>query len=333
MKAEQIKALLRAHHECDDEQFYAIGLQIAASFKSSPMAHDFLILVEHLRSKPRKARALLPANFRDDEHLGIVVHHPEMVTNEHGERVNRYLLHDMALTEKARRKAQRFLDEWLMRDALAKRGLRHKRTLLLYGPPGNGKTMLAHAIAAEMDLPLCLVRFDVLIASYLGVTANKLNKLFEFITRNQGVLFIDEFDTVAGDRSRPDEYRETSGEMRRTANTLLQCLDSYASENPVICATNLENLIDAAIWRRFDEVIEMPGPDYIDAFGLIVRHVAPYIAPATAASFTDTEAHSLVDGKSCHEIVRACNELIKTKIITFKVDEPITHDEVMRMYN
>lgn len=331
MKAEQVKALLRAHHECDDEQFYSIGLQIAASCKPS-LARDFRELVEHLRTKPRKARALLPANYRDDDKLGIVIHHPEMVTDNHGNRVNRYLLQEMALTEDARRKAQRFLDEWTCRDILAKRGLRHKRTLLLYGPPGNGKTMLAHALAAEMDLPLCLVRFDVLIGSYLGVTASKLAKLFDFITQNQGVLFIDEFDTISGDRSRPSEDRETAGEMRRTANTLLQCLDGYASENPVICATNLDNLIDAAIWRRFDETIEMPRPPHMDAWMLLVHQLARHLDPKAPSLFTPDETHVLVDGKSCHEIVRACNELIKTKIVTFKADELITHDEVMRMY-
>lgn len=131
---------------------------------------------------------------------------------------------------------------------------RHK--VLLIGPPGNGKTTLAEAIAESLMLPLLTVRYESIIGSYLGETAMRLSKLFEYVKTRQCVLFFDEFETLGKERG---DIHET-GEIKRVVSSLLMHIDSLPSYVVAIAATNHETLLDKAAWRRFQLRLELPKP-------------------------------------------------------------------------
>lgn len=121
---------------------------------------------------------------------------------------------------------------------------------LMFGPPGTGKTTSAHYIASRLELPLILVRLDSIISSSLGGTASNIRKVFDTANKQPCVLFLDEFDAIAADRNRFDGSGADS-EMRRVVNSLLQNMDSLSEETMLLAATNLDDNIDTAIWRRF----------------------------------------------------------------------------------
>lgn len=149
------------------------------------------------------------------------------------------------------------LEEWRHVDELRAAGVRPALATMLFGAPGTGKTMLAHFVAAQLELPLVVARLDGLISSFLGTTARNISTLFSFANRYKCVLLLDEFDAVAKLRDDPHEL----GEIKRVVNTLLQCIDSRSDTGFTIAITNHESLLDPAVWRRFDLRISMPKPD------------------------------------------------------------------------
>jgi hypothetical protein len=130
-------------------------------------------------------------------------------------------------------------------------------SMLLYGPPGCGKTQLARFIAGELSLPLLTARSDSLISSYLGSTSKNLRQLFDHAASRPCVLFLDEFDALAKMR---DDGREL-GELKRVVISLLQNIDALGSDHVLIAATNHEHLLDPAIWRRFQYKLRLAEPD------------------------------------------------------------------------
>lgn len=148
------------------------------------------------------------------------------------------------------------IEEQLRSDLLRSYGLEPRNRLLLVGPPGNGKTSLAEAIAESLMIPLITVRYESVIGSYLGETANRLSKLFEYAKTRQCVLFFDEFETLGKERG---DIHET-GEIKRVVSSLLLQIDSLPSYVVVIAATNHESLLDSAAWRRFQLKLELPKP-------------------------------------------------------------------------
>lgn len=136
-------------------------------------------------------------------------------------------------------------------------GLDFNMSLLLYGYPGCGKTSAAKFIASQMGLPLVVARLDTLISSLLGSTSKNIHKIFDFAKKQPCVLFLDEFDAIA--KARDDQHE--MGELKRVVNSLLQNMDEYYQNGILIAATNHHELLDRAIWRRFQTVIEMPRPE------------------------------------------------------------------------
>ena len=167
------------------------------------------------------------------------------------------LRHYMVLPEKIEKRFQRIEREYAARDRLAHHGLRYRQKILLYGPPGCGKTLGAERLAWNTGLPLLKVRFDAMVSSFLGETASNLRLVFEDAAKNPCLLFLDECDSIAKTREDSQEV----GEIKRVVNTFLQILDEYQpSSGLMVAATNLNKSLDTALWRRFDDLIAVPKP-------------------------------------------------------------------------
>ncbi len=164
--------------------------------------------------------------------------------------------HEMVLDEEIENRFRRIEREYAARERLAKHGLKYARRILLYGPPGCGKTLGAERLAWNTGLPLLKVHFDTLISSYLGESATSLRRVFEIAHREPCILFLDECDYVAKRRGDSKDV----GEVSRIANTLLQLLEDYNASGLLLAATNLDDMLDHAIFRRFDDVFCIPLP-------------------------------------------------------------------------
>ncbi|WP_316558433.1 ATP-binding protein [Methanimicrococcus hongohii] len=168
---------------------------------------------------------------------------------------------EVILSKLNKEKFQSFILNRKNADKLNSAGIDVSNTLLLYGPPGCGKSKCAYLIAKELELPLVVARLDSLISSYLGTTAKNIRTLFEYAQKTPCVLFLDEFDAIAKARDDNNEL----GELKRVVNSLLQNVDSMSKDSLLIAATNHETLLDSAVWRRFDYKIEinLPEPETI----------------------------------------------------------------------
>jgi len=165
-------------------------------------------------------------------------------------------LSDLVLPKPVLKICEKLIQEHYRSDLLRSYGLEPRHRILLLGPPGNGKTSLAEALANELTLPLYIVRYDSVIGSYLGETASRLKKLFDFARSRRCVLFFDEFETLGKERG---DLQET-GEIKRVVSSLLLQIDSLPSYVTVVAATNHPELLDRAVWRRFQIKLELPKP-------------------------------------------------------------------------
>jgi SpoVK/Ycf46/Vps4 family AAA+-type ATPase len=161
------------------------------------------------------------------------------------------------LSQENERTVQQFLTFFRAADRLVAHGVGVSPSMLLYGPPGCGKTQLARYLAGELSLPLLTARSDSMISSYLGSTSKNLRQLFDHAASRPCVLFLDEFDALAKMR---DDGREL-GELKRVVISLLQNIDALGTDHVLIAATNHEHLLDPAIWRRFQYKLRLAEPD------------------------------------------------------------------------
>lgn len=179
----------------------------------------------------------------------------------------------VVLSETNKSNIDMFILNYKNADKLNKAGVGISNTLLMYGPPGCGKTRSAHYIANKLNLPLVIARLDSMISSYLGTTAKNIRYLFEYAEKVPCVLFLDEFDAIAKARDDNNEL----GELKRVVNSLLQNIDSVKNESLLIAATNHENLLDKAIWRRFDYKLNIELPDKKSRIDLIDSFLGEYV--------------------------------------------------------
>ena len=202
-----------------------------------------------------------------------------------------------------------FLDlvrEYRRADEVRRRGLPVRSKLLFCGPPGCGKTLCAEIFAAEVGLPLFVVKLDRLISSYLGETAANVRKIFEFARAQPCVLFLDEFDALARARDDSSEHNE----LRRVVNSLLLFIDRIRPKGFLVAATNLDESLDPAIWRRFDEVVWFERPDG----PMIDRFLKLKFKNAELVFDPFSHAHAL-EGYSYAEIERICVQTLKAAVI------------------
>jgi SpoVK/Ycf46/Vps4 family AAA+-type ATPase len=169
----------------------------------------------------------------------------------------RLRLEDLLLPLPAQQSGKQLIEEHQRADVLRASGYEPRHRILLSGPPGNGKTSFAEAIAEGLGLPFYVVRYDALIGSFLGETNARLRKLFDYVRTTPSVLFFDEFDAIGKERG---DNHET-GEIKRVVSFLLMQLDQLPSYVVVIAATNHAELLDRAVWRRFQMRLALPAPD------------------------------------------------------------------------
>jgi SpoVK/Ycf46/Vps4 family AAA+-type ATPase len=216
-------------------------------------------------------------------------------------------LADMVLAESAIQSLKRVLLEYRQQEKLRIHGMSARRKLLLVGPPGSGKTMTAAALAGELKLPLLGVRLDGLITKFMGETASKLRLVFESMVTTRGIYLFDEFDAIGGDRGR----RNDVGEMRRVLNSFLQFLEADDSDSLILAATNHQEILDPALFRRFDDVIRygLPEADHIE------RLAKNRLNMFRLNRVRWNDVRDAAIGLSYAEVSRACNEAAKSAVL------------------
>ena len=174
------------------------------------------------------------------------------------------------LSSKIEQSIIEFIGEWKREQELVRRGIEPRKTVLFYGPPGCGKTLLASYVAQQLQMKMFLVRFDTLISSYLGETAANLKSVFDFVNSNRCVLLLDELDAIG--KLRDD--RNELGELKRVVISLLQNIDIGNGRSILIGATNHPHMLDPAIWRRFEFIVELNPPSESSRIKLIESYLS-----------------------------------------------------------
>lgn len=281
MKAELIANIIAAHCTGDESKFKAAVDKLAADEdKKGNVRVSSLLLAAYKgapTSSPKKpdTSALQDSGFTTQSVGGASTYAPRD-KDSHLELYDlirtTVSLDNVILPEKQKQLLLQILREQNEYAKLAEHNLPAANRLLLCGPPGCGKTMTAHAIAHELGLPMAYVRLDGLVSSYLGQTSVNLRKVFSSMGDKQIVLFLDEFDAIAKKRDDGNEL----GELKRVVTALLQNFDNMPDNVLLIAATNHEHLLDRAIWRRFNYVINLGYPDEQQRATLIQKWLQEY---------------------------------------------------------
>ena len=297
--ADHIKALVRAHAAGDEANFYSVALQMAASAArhgQNRFADDLKNLIDAARAE-RIPRVTPTPVIQPRGELA------DLVTAEYPD----VRLSDMTLSEGTRSQLARVLREQRQRDLLEAHGFAPIHRLLLTGPPGTGKSMTASALATELSLPLFTIRLDALISKFMGETSAKLRVIFDATVRTRAVYLFDEFDAIGAQRTAGNDV----GEARRILNTFLLFLDDTQPESLVVAATNHADLLDIALFRRFDSVITYALPDSVQALDVVRRRLGA--VNTSAVSWDEVGKH--VNGLSQAELVRSAESAAKRAIL------------------
>ncbi len=301
----QIKALVESYADEDENRFYTCAMQIAAHEARS--GHGKLA---------KELRDILDAAKQKKEKISISQKTLPMVQPK-GELANllsasypKARLSEMILDDEVSERINRIIKEQRRGEILRSHGMTPRRKFLLLGPPGTGKTMTASALAGELNLPLFVIRLDGVITKFMGETAAKLRLVFDAINRHRGVCLFDEFDSIGTMRVSNNDV----GEIRRILNSFLQFIDQDDSDSMILAATNHPDILDYALFRRFDDVIEYSLPEKKNRLKLLKNRLSGFCAP----KFEFENSAKKSDGLSYAEISRACEDSIKETIINNK---------------
>lgn len=298
----QLKALLKSLEEGDEERLYSIGLQMAAHearLGHGKLANEMRELLDAIRSRHRTApeRQPIPLVQPKGELAGILsVSYPEV------------RLADMILSDDTDARLRRVVLEQRQESKLRDHGLSPRAKLLLTGPPGSGKTLTAKALAGELRLPLFSIMLDGLITKFMGETAAKLRLVFDALRRTRGVYLFDEFDAIGGQRTGSNDV----GEVRRILNSFLSMLEEAEPRSLVVAATNHPELLDPALFRRFDDVLQYELP----TGELVYRALRSRFSSlgTDLVDWHDVAVHA--EGLSYADIIKSCEDAAKEAVLT-----------------
>lgn len=302
MSAKQVLALLSSHLEGNEDQFLSIALQVAAQEARSGRIEDadkLKKLVQRVRdANLQPSKVPVPLARPKGELQGLV--HASYPKDR---------LAEMVLSKPVETMLKSILEQQQQRNVLRDHGLKPSTHVLLVGPPGTGKTMTASALAGELRLPLFKVKVEAIFSRYLGETSNKLRLLFDQISETRGVYLLDEFDSLGAKRGDSNDI----GEMRRVLTSILQFMEEpNSTDSVVIASTNHSEILDDALARRFDEVIEYELPDRNLARAIVQQRLGNFkFTPGALGKLT-----SVLDGLSPGEIVKATDSAVKDAILS-----------------
>lgn len=296
---------MRSHLEGDDEHFLDIAMQMAAHEARQGherFASQMIALVDAARRKHTviqpSSDAVPIAQARGELANLVSVTYPKARLNS------------LVVADNQRRRLRRVMQEQLQAQTIEYHGFRPRRKLLLIGPPGSGKTLTASALAGELRIPLFTILLEGLITKYLGDTAAKLRVIFDAMNRTRAIFLFDEFDAIGAKRSATNDV----GEIRRILNSFLTLLESDQSSSLVVCATNHPELLDPALFRRFDDVIEYRLPTSNDVERLLKTRLSTFNQSNVDWPSICHEA----EGLSQSEVVRAGEEAAKEALLEGK---------------
>lgn len=292
---DQVKSLIKSYFEDDKDRFFTTALQVAAHEARqghSSLAQEIRSIVDKAKNSKIK---IIP--FTPDLSDLILLTTPKAYMAE------------LVMPEELKQKIERILKEYYQRSKLFKHGLKNRRKILLVGPPGTGKTMTASVVANELNLPFFTVQMDKLINKYMGETSAKLRQIFDVIKDKQGVFLFDEFDAIGSERNTDNDV----GEMRRVLNSFLQFIENDESESIIIAATNNIGLLDQALFRRFDDILQYNLPDGEGIERILGNCLGNYKGSLNVKKFINE-----IKGLSHAEITKACNDAIKETILNDK---------------
>lgn len=322
MKAETLKRLFRSIQKRPSQDLLSVARAIVEDERrkghtllvteleqllssAESISQDNNALMPSRRLLPTQKLLQLPVSRRN--HLPLMAEVPR-----------EDLRHHMVLSPKLEERFTRLEKEYVSRKRLAEYGLRPRQKILLYGAPGCGKSMGAERLAWDIGLPFYKVQFDSLMSSFLGESANNLRAIFESTKDTPCVLLLDECDFIAKSRT----YGQDVGEMFRLVNMLLFLLEEYKGLGLLVATTNLENALDRAIFRRFDEVLEItrPGSDEI------IRLLADSLGAMHVNSRIDIHAFATqLFGMSAAQVVKIAHDAAKQCILSYKKEISIEH--------
>ena len=298
-RADLLKQLFRAYRDTDRETFMEVARCIADEERKKrhpALANELLrILNNGVVGATPNLRGTFQPPPRDHEKKAplLEIKHPDRYLRE-------LVLHSE--TEEILLRVMREFRQW---DVLEANGLRPSHKLLFCGPPGCGKTATAEVVATELGLPLVYVRFDAVVSSLLGETASNIRKVFEYIHEETWVVLFDEFDAIG--RSRDDATEH--GEIKRVVNAFLQMLDNFDGRSLLLAATNFEQALDPALWRRFDQIVRFDRPTGPQMDELLKKRLATvrnskvsakrYVGQLEGSTFGDIDRIATDVLKSC----------------------------------
>lgn len=290
---------------------------------------------QHMVLADRLAR-VIQANGNSARNFSPTYDHKNKEREYLSETIPKRGLGDIVLPEACRKAVDQLIEEQQRASLLRAHGLDPRHRLLLVGPPGNGKTSLAEAIAEALALPFFVVRYEAIIGSYLGETATRLKHVFDYVRTTPCVLFFDEFDAVGKERGDIHE----AGEIKRVVSSLLIHVDELPSYAVVIAATNHSEMLDRAVWRRFQLRLGLPAPGVKELTEYFERFLAsfekrPGVSGATIAkrlgsiSYAEAEEFTL-DVRRREVMTMQEQELKKTieeqlKLWEQRVQPPLSH--------
>ena len=301
--AAQVKALFESYKNGDDAHFKSVAKQIAAHEAdkgNTTFANELTCIIQQFSDKScikESALKVTPLIEPRGELSGLFE-----------AKYSKIKLNHLILSKELSKKLSRIVEEQNQLQKLREYNLLPRSKILMVGPSGTGKTMTASALAGELNLPLFTIQLDGIITKYMGEAAGKLRLVFDHIKKIRGVYFFDEFDAIGSRRDLTNDV----GEIRRILNAFLQFLENSRSDSLILAATNHSELLDSALFRRFDDILKYDNPDQT----LMVETFKKYLTPKFSRNIEWEEIKKKVMGNlSYAEIAKICDNALKSNVL------------------